>query len=159
MSLQPRVLPLKVDHALNFGDFDLSMKGLASCKKLGMWKNCWISSMTCKRLVSHVWNSWEEKKTTRKIGGFVIYYGRPNGWVCEGAKQHARSWNITSQIERKASRPSFYHEYRFHMHNELKGLLFFYYLYLLSINSQNILTKIMACIASSNLKLTIHFSS
>jgi hypothetical protein len=30
MSLQPRVLPLEVDHALKFGDFDLSMKGLAS---------------------------------------------------------------------------------------------------------------------------------
>jgi hypothetical protein len=30
MSLQPRVLPLEVDHVLEFGDSDLSMRGLAS---------------------------------------------------------------------------------------------------------------------------------
>jgi hypothetical protein len=30
MSLRLGVLPLEVDHALKFGDFDLSMRGLAS---------------------------------------------------------------------------------------------------------------------------------
>ncbi len=34
MSLRLGVLPLEVDHALKFGDFDLSMRGLASLQEI-----------------------------------------------------------------------------------------------------------------------------
>jgi hypothetical protein len=54
MSLQPRVLPLKVDHSLKFGDFDLSMKGLASSQEIRDVEKLLDFKHECKRLINHV---------------------------------------------------------------------------------------------------------